>query len=219
MKNAANCGSVLRAASIAGFVIEVIRHSSMAWLVEVRKFAPSRHPSPKNCPSAKIPTTASLPCSDNTVILTLPFWMKKSVSAMSPWLKIFWFLQYRSMVLPASARPRKALGSKIPSEAEAWIDAVLGMVSVRHQAGSATLSVTGTSPQGDTVMNQYSPTMSGRRLKSGRRAKTFRLIPQGDGSRWGTLRPLSHLTSAALVHPRATPRMSEAMGSLDTTVV
>jgi transposase, IS5 family len=34
---------------------------------------PLRHPSPKNWPGSKIPTTASLPCSDRTVSLTLPF--------------------------------------------------------------------------------------------------------------------------------------------------
>ena len=64
---------------MADLVIAVIRQSSMAWLVAVRSSAPSRHPSPKNCPAVKIPTTASLPCSDNTVIFTLPFWMKKTL--------------------------------------------------------------------------------------------------------------------------------------------
>jgi len=47
-KNAENFGSFARAASIAVFAMEVTRHSSMAWLVPLRDFDPSRHPSPKN---------------------------------------------------------------------------------------------------------------------------------------------------------------------------
>ena len=89
MKNSENFGSVANIASMALLVIDVMTDASMVWLVVVRTSAPSRHPSPKNCPSDKIATTASLPCSDNTVILTLPFWMKKTASAASPWLNIF----------------------------------------------------------------------------------------------------------------------------------
>jgi hypothetical protein len=54
-------------------VIEVITHSSIAVVVAMRNGWPLRQPSPKNWPGSKIPTTASLPCSDRTVSLTLPF--------------------------------------------------------------------------------------------------------------------------------------------------
>ena len=36
-------------------------------------------PRRRTAPPPKIPTTASLPCSDSTVIFTLPFWMKNTV--------------------------------------------------------------------------------------------------------------------------------------------
>ena len=52
-------------------------HSSIAVVVAIRSGWPLRHPSPKNWPGSKIPTTASLPCSDRTVSLTLPFERKK----------------------------------------------------------------------------------------------------------------------------------------------
>src|SRR5258706_8073188 len=58
---------------IASLVIEVITHSSVAVVVAMRNGWPLRQPSPKNWPGSKIPTTASLPCSDRTVSLTLPF--------------------------------------------------------------------------------------------------------------------------------------------------
>jgi hypothetical protein len=51
------------------WVIEVITHSSIAVVVGW----PLRQPSPKNSFGSKIPTTASLPCSDRAVSLTLPF--------------------------------------------------------------------------------------------------------------------------------------------------
>src|ERR1700736_6095954 len=144
MKNAENFGSAASVASIADFLIDVIRHSSIAVLVALRNCAPIRQPSPKNCPSPKIPTTAFLPCSDKTVILTLPFRMKKTLSATSPWPNIFWFLPYRSMVFPASIRPRNVLGS---NASFSRTSGELGMVLFRKSGGSTTLSVTGKSPR------------------------------------------------------------------------
>jgi len=41
--------------------------------VDTRRVWPARQPSPKNCPGWKIPTTASLPRSDTTTHLILPF--------------------------------------------------------------------------------------------------------------------------------------------------
>src|SRR6266480_3583962 len=152
MKNSENFGSVRSAARIAGFVIDVIRHSSMAWLVVPRNSAPPRHPSPKNWPSPKIPTTASLPCSDKTVILTFPIRMKKTVSATSPWLKIFWFFPYVSIVFPAPIRRRNPLGS---NASFSRICDVFRMVLFRHEAGAQHL-VTG-QREGGTVMRQIFP--------------------------------------------------------------
>src|SRR5260370_23737223 len=57
--------------------------------------------------------------------------MKKTVSAASPWLKIFWFFVYFSIVFPAPTWPRKVSGSKTPFGIS--ICDVLGMVSVRYQ--------------------------------------------------------------------------------------
>src|SRR5713226_6561927 len=155
MKNAENCGSAPSVASIADFVIDVIRHSSMAVLVTLRNCAPMRQPSPKNCPSPKIPTTASLPCSDKTVILTLPFRMKKTLSATSPWPNIFWFFPYRSMVFPASIRPRNALGS---NTSFSRTSGELGMVLFRNRAG-AQHSRSPARPQAGAAMHHYNPVM------------------------------------------------------------
>ena len=47
--------------------------SVIARAVARRKGWPIRHPSPKNSPGLMTPTTASLPCSDATTILILPF--------------------------------------------------------------------------------------------------------------------------------------------------
>ena len=44
-------------------------------LSTLRSGWPLRHPSPKKCLGSNIPTTASLPRSDTTVSLILPFWM------------------------------------------------------------------------------------------------------------------------------------------------
>src|ERR1700716_2366207 len=133
MKNAENFGSALSVASIADLDIDVIRHSSMAVLVALRNCAPVRQPSPKNCPSPKIPTTASLPCSDKTVILTLPLRMKKTLSATSPWLNIFWFLPYRSLGRPASIRHRNVLGANASFSRTLG---ELGIVLFRNRAGA-----------------------------------------------------------------------------------
>jgi hypothetical protein len=67
--------------------------------------------------------------------------MKNTVSATSPWLKIFWFLAYRSMVFPPPPRARKARGSSPLSKT--WVCDVWDMVLLRHRPGSTTLSVTG----------------------------------------------------------------------------
>src|SRR6202022_2051375 len=163
MKNAENIGSVANIESMPLFVIDVITDASMVWLVVVRTSAPSRPPSPKTCPSDKIATTASLPCSDNTVILTLPFWMKKTASATSPWLKIFRFFSYFSVVLPTAARPRKACGSKVPFGA--CICGAFGMVRVRKWAG-AQHSQSPAKAWGGAVMPHLNPIKCGRRLKS-----------------------------------------------------
>ena len=52
---------------MASFVIEVIRHSSIAVVVAIRSLWPFRQLSPKNGPGSKIATTASFPCGDSTV--------------------------------------------------------------------------------------------------------------------------------------------------------
>src|SRR5665811_1040388 len=48
---------------------------SIAVVVAMRLECPFMQPSPKNWPGSKIATTASLPCSEMTVSLTLPCWM------------------------------------------------------------------------------------------------------------------------------------------------
>src|SRR3984957_12255722 len=58
---------------MAVFVIAVTRHSSIAVVVAMRNEWPFMQPSPKNWPGSRIPTTASLPCSDITTTLTRPF--------------------------------------------------------------------------------------------------------------------------------------------------
>jgi len=75
MKSSENPGSLRRAASIAVFVMAVITQSSSAVVVEIRRGLPFRQLSPKNCPDSRIPTIASLPCSDSTTTLILPFRM------------------------------------------------------------------------------------------------------------------------------------------------
>jgi hypothetical protein len=41
----------------------------------MRTDCPARHPSPKKLLAPRMATTASLPCPETTVSLTLPFWM------------------------------------------------------------------------------------------------------------------------------------------------
>ena len=58
---------------MAALVIAVIRHPSIAVVVAIRSKWPFMQPSPKNWPGSKMPTTASLPCSDMTTTLTSTF--------------------------------------------------------------------------------------------------------------------------------------------------
>ena len=53
--------------------IRTIEQSVSAAAVDVRRGWPVRHPSPKKSEVPKMPTIASLPCLETTVILTLPF--------------------------------------------------------------------------------------------------------------------------------------------------
>jgi hypothetical protein len=66
------CRFSYRIAIIAAFLIEVIKQSSIAVVVAMRRGWPFRLSSPKNWVGSKIPTTTSFPCSDTTVSLTLP---------------------------------------------------------------------------------------------------------------------------------------------------
>src|ERR1700693_5544074 len=71
-------------AIITALAIRVIRHSSIAVVVATRRSWPFRHPSPKKWPGPRMATTASLPCSETTVSLTLPCWTSGRRSALAP---------------------------------------------------------------------------------------------------------------------------------------
>jgi hypothetical protein len=60
---------------IAAFSSRTIRESVSVATVAIRCACPARQPSPKKSFVPRIATTASLPCSETTVIFTLPFWM------------------------------------------------------------------------------------------------------------------------------------------------
>ena len=96
---------------MAAFSSRMIAHSAMAETVAMRRGCPARQPSPKKSSVPRSATTASFPCSETTVILTLPFWMKKTASAGSPCEKTIWFLRYLAMVRPSPTLARKAFGS------------------------------------------------------------------------------------------------------------
>src|ERR1041384_4198502 len=78
--------------------------------VAMRCACPARHPSPKNSFAPRIATTASLPCSETTVIFTLPFWMKNTTSAGDPCEKTIWSLRYLPMLRPSPTLARKDFG-------------------------------------------------------------------------------------------------------------
>src|SRR5258708_25116679 len=57
---------------MSAFVIRTITHSVTAETVARRSGCPVKHPSPKKSPVPRTATTASFPCSETTVFLTLP---------------------------------------------------------------------------------------------------------------------------------------------------
>src|SRR5580704_1556539 len=59
-------------ARIEQLIIRTITHSVIAETVPRRSGCPVKHPSPKKSPVARSATTASFPCSERTVFLTLP---------------------------------------------------------------------------------------------------------------------------------------------------
>ncbi len=63
---------------MAAFSSRMISHSIIAVTVAIRSDCPAKHPSPKKSPLPRIATIASFPCSETTVIFTLPFWMWKT---------------------------------------------------------------------------------------------------------------------------------------------
>ena len=60
---------------MAPFSSRMISHSVIAAAVAMRRGSPARQPSPENSSGPRIATTASLPSSEVTVTLTLPFLM------------------------------------------------------------------------------------------------------------------------------------------------
>ena len=58
---------------MVAFSSRMISHSVRATAVAKRTGCPVRHPSPQNSSGPSNATTASLPCSETTVTLTLPF--------------------------------------------------------------------------------------------------------------------------------------------------
>src|ERR1043166_2829280 len=103
--------SLCMVAIMAALVILVIVQSSIDVVVAMRSGWPFRHPSPKKLPGPRIAMTASLPCSEMTVSLTLPFWMKKTASATSPWEKTTCPFRYLVIVFPSPTLARNILGS------------------------------------------------------------------------------------------------------------
>jgi hypothetical protein len=72
MNSSANAGSWWITRVMSAFAIRTITHSVTAETVDRRRGCPVKHPSPKKSPVPRSATTASLPCSETTVFLTLP---------------------------------------------------------------------------------------------------------------------------------------------------
>ena len=72
INNSANSGSSWITRVMSTFAIRTITHSVIAETVARRSGCPVKHPSPKKSPVPRSATTASLPCSEMTVFLTLP---------------------------------------------------------------------------------------------------------------------------------------------------
>jgi hypothetical protein len=70
--SSANAGSSWITRIVSAFVIRTITHSVIAETVARRSGCPVKHPSPKKSPVPRSATTASFPCSERTVCLTLP---------------------------------------------------------------------------------------------------------------------------------------------------
>jgi hypothetical protein len=72
MNSSANAGFLWITRVMSAFAIRTITHSVTAETVDRRRGCPVKHPSPKKSPVPRSATTASLPCSETTVFLTLP---------------------------------------------------------------------------------------------------------------------------------------------------
>ena len=72
MNSSANAGFLWITRVMSAFAIRTITHSVTAETVDRRRGCPVKHPSPKKSPIPRSATTASLPCSETTVFLTLP---------------------------------------------------------------------------------------------------------------------------------------------------
>jgi hypothetical protein len=70
-----NAGSSWMTRITAAFSNRMIVESIIVVTVAMRRGCEARQPSPKKSSGPRIATTASLPCAETTVILTLPFWM------------------------------------------------------------------------------------------------------------------------------------------------
>ena len=73
MNRSENFGSACSTRIMAAFSSRMIEHSVIAVTVAIRRAWPFMHPSPKKSPGPMIASTASLPFSEVTVILALPF--------------------------------------------------------------------------------------------------------------------------------------------------
>ena len=74
MNNSEKAGSSWRTLTTTGFSNLAIVHSVIAVAAAMRCVCPTRHPSPKKWPCARMATTASFPWSETTLILIFPLW-------------------------------------------------------------------------------------------------------------------------------------------------
>src|SRR5216683_3343512 len=141
--------------------------------------------------------------------------MKKTVSAISPWLKIFWFFGNFSIVFPDPAWLRKARASNASFTRSGG---VLCMVLVRCHGGSTTLFVTTTGRRGDAGTVIPICRVSDLNRDRGIAIGPF---PQGNSPARGGA--AGHLASnpyfGGLNSPASQPSKPELMGSRDTAKV
>ena len=79
-----NFGSSWITRTMVALSSRMMTHSVIDVTVAKRRGWPVKQPSPKKSPLPWIATTASFPCSETTLTLTLPSSMKKTESASSP---------------------------------------------------------------------------------------------------------------------------------------